>query len=98
MAFRLTFRKLYKGPDALVSREFNINIAEITGKWIFKLTREFNLPYEKRTYTTNSTQLATSGWVQDVVNRLELIYNPNQRGDDKTHEEREIYNYCKLSV
>ncbi|KAF7540508.1 hypothetical protein G7054_g1341 [Neopestalotiopsis clavispora] len=92
------FRKLEQGIDVLASEEFKMDMAKMTGQWIFPLTREFNLPYRKRTYTTNSTQLATSGWVQDVVKRLELIYNPNQRGDDKTHDERAIYNHCKLSV
>ncbi|KAK6206370.1 hypothetical protein LQW54_007824 [Pestalotiopsis sp. IQ-011] len=102
------FRKLQSQIEGLFAQEFNnkgdkpddkVDMAKMTGQWIFPEKREFDLPYEKRTWVTNATNLATSGWVQDVVDRLELIYNPQQKlGDGKSQREQEVYDHCKLSV
>lgn len=93
------FRNLREHGFFLVLGEGDGNMAEITKKWIFPKRREFDLPYVKRTYATNSRTLSTDGWVDVVVNRLNLILDPNQKLDKtKTPEEQDIYDHCKLSV
>ncbi|KAG9643827.1 FAD-binding domain-containing protein, partial [Aureobasidium melanogenum] len=80
-------------------RDSPVDMATMTGKWIFPKKREFDLPYVKRTWATNSRTLSTNGWVDDVVKRLDLVLDPQQKlGDDKTDLERDIYDHCKLSV
>lgn len=93
------FRDLGEHDHFLLLPENDGNMAEITAKWIFPKKREFNLPYVKRTYATNSRTLSTDGWVDVVVGRLNLILDPNQKLDkNKTDEEADIYDHCKLSV
>ncbi|KAJ7616499.1 hypothetical protein FB45DRAFT_872961 [Roridomyces roridus] len=55
-------------------------MSELTAQWIFRNTREFNLPYVKRTYTTNSTTLAKDGWVDWVVRRMDEVVKPTGNG------------------
>ncbi|KAH7161894.1 hypothetical protein EDB81DRAFT_925708 [Dactylonectria macrodidyma] len=93
------FRDLREHTRFLLLEEDDGNMAEITAKWIFPKRREFNLPYVKRTYATNSRTLSKNGWVDVVVQRLNLILDPNQKlGEDKTAKEGKIYDHCKLSV
>ncbi|KAF5659586.1 6-hydroxy-D-nicotine oxidase [Fusarium heterosporum] len=83
----------------LLIDEFDEDMAKMTGKWIFPKRREFELPYVKRTYATKSQTLQKDGWVDAVVKRLDLIYNPHQKLDnDKSDKEGEVYDHCKLSV
>ncbi|WZH49828.1 6-hydroxy-D-nicotine oxidase [Fusarium acuminatum] len=83
----------------LLINEFDEDMSKLTGRWIFPKRREFELPYVKRTYATKSQTLQKDGWVDAVVKRLDLIYNPRQKLDDsKTHKEAEVYDHCKLSV
>lgn len=83
----------------LLIKEFDESMAKMTGNWIFPKRREFDLPYVKRTYGTKSQTLQKDGWVDAVVKRVDLIYNPNQKlGNDKTDKEGEVYDHCKLSV
>ncbi|KAJ7803455.1 hypothetical protein B0H14DRAFT_3154446, partial [Mycena olivaceomarginata] len=42
-------------------------MSELTAQWIFRNTREFDLPYVKRTYLTKSTTLVKDGWVDWVL-------------------------------
>lgn len=80
-------------------RDSPVDMATMTGKWIFPKEREFDRPYVKRTWATNSRTLSTSGWVDDVVRRLDLVLDPQQKlSDDKQDWERDIYDHCKLSV
>ena len=51
-------------------------MSELTGEWIFRNTREFEHPYVKRTYTTNSTTLSKDGWADWVTNRIDAIVRP----------------------
>ncbi|EPS37893.1 hypothetical protein H072_8364 [Dactylellina haptotyla CBS 200.50] len=84
---------------SLSQQEADSNMADITGLWIFPKEREFNLPYVKRTYATNMRNLSTNGWVDTVVQRLDLIYNENnylQGNEGERGYER--YLSCKLSV
>lgn len=92
-------RDLKKTDHFLLLPEGDDNMAAITAKWIFAKKREFNLPYVKRTYATNSRTLYKDGWVDTVVKRLNLIYDPQQKLDDsKSAKEGEVYDHCKLSV
>ncbi|KIJ29592.1 hypothetical protein M422DRAFT_268936 [Sphaerobolus stellatus SS14] len=52
-------------------------MSELTAQWIFRNTREFNLPYVKRTYVTKSTDLSKNGWVDWVVSRMDRIVEPS---------------------
>ncbi|KAF4830666.1 FAD-linked oxidoreductase [Colletotrichum tropicale] len=79
--------------------EFDMEMSDITGQWLFSKEREFDLPYVKRVYSTNSTTLLKDGWVKDVVDRIDLIYNPKQYLDGQPGEKNyERYLRCKLSV
>ncbi|KAJ6486870.1 hypothetical protein C8R45DRAFT_828360 [Mycena sanguinolenta] len=51
-------------------------MSELTAEWLFRNTREFDLPYVKRTYLTNSTSLSKNGWVDWVVGRMNAIVEP----------------------
>ncbi|KAL8723785.1 MAG: hypothetical protein Q9181_007201 [Wetmoreana brouardii] len=51
-------------------------MSELTGEWIFRNTREFEHPYVKRTYTTNSTTLGKDGWTDWVTKRIDAIVSP----------------------
>lgn len=53
-------------------------MSELTGEWIFRNRREFEHPYVKRTYSTNSTTLAKDGWVDWVVGRIDSIVKPEK--------------------
>ncbi|KAH6867398.1 hypothetical protein B0T10DRAFT_572359 [Thelonectria olida] len=93
------FRDLKKVDHFLLLPEDDADMATITKKWIFPKRREFDQPYVKRTYATNSRTLSKDGWVDAVVGRLNLIYDPQQKLDDsKTKKEGEVYDHCKLSV
>lgn len=79
--------------------EADEDMSKMTGRWIFPKQREFDLPYVKRTYATNSRTLEKDGWVNSVVKRIDLIYNPRQKlGHNKGEDEYEVYTHCKLSV
>ncbi|KAK7420742.1 hypothetical protein QQX98_002544 [Neonectria punicea] len=95
------FRKL-KGlfkNQTLVINELEEDMSKMTGAWIFPKEREFNLPYVKRTYTTNSKTLVKDNWVDEVVERIDLIYNPDRLLKGKPGEkDYEVYLNCKLSV
>ncbi|KAJ7484771.1 hypothetical protein B0H11DRAFT_1722740 [Mycena galericulata] len=55
-------------------------MSELTAGWIFRNTREFDLPYVKRTYLTKSTTLVKDGWVDWVVRRMDEIVEPDDNG------------------
>jgi hypothetical protein len=55
-------------------------MSELTAMWIFRNTREFDQPYVKRTYLTNSTNLSKNGWVDWVVGRMDKIVEPIDNG------------------
>ncbi|KAJ7660363.1 hypothetical protein DFH06DRAFT_988799 [Mycena polygramma] len=55
-------------------------MSELTAGWIFRNTREFDLPYVKRTYLTKSTTLVKDGWVDWVVRRMDVILEPVDNG------------------
>lgn len=51
-------------------------MSELSAQWTFGGAREFDLPYVKRTYTTNSTNLSRNGWVDWVVGRMDMVMQP----------------------
>lgn len=52
------------------------SMSKLTGDWIIRSLREFDLPYIKRTYSTNSKTLKKDGWVEWVANRVETLVKP----------------------
>jgi hypothetical protein len=61
------------GHRRLLTQDFDQPMSAMTGEWIFKQPREFDHPYEKRTYMTNSTNLSTSGWIDAVASQLDKV-------------------------
>ena len=51
-------------------------MSQLTGDWIFRNVREFEKPYVKRTYSTNSRTLGKDGWADWVVGRIDNIIAP----------------------
>lgn len=51
-------------------------MSELTGEWIFRNVREFDYPYVKRTYSTNSSTLGKDGWANWVTQRIDAIVKP----------------------
>ncbi|WYZ40939.1 hypothetical protein EsH8_IV_001280 [Colletotrichum jinshuiense] len=96
-----TFRQLKNilENETLQFNEFDMEMSDMTGQWIFPKAREFDLPYVKRTYSTKSTTLVKDRWVDAVADRIDLIYNPKQYLDGHPGEKNfERYLRCKLSV
>lgn len=72
------FQFEWKDPfDMLVPRKVffdhrtHRSMSELTREWVFFNVREFDLPYEKRTYMSNSTTLLKDKWVDWVTNRVD---------------------------
>eukprot|EP01034_Spumella_vulgaris_P035514 gene35514-43785_t len=45
-------------------------MSDLTKEWIFTNVREYELPYEKRTYMTNSNSLVQDKWAEWATNRI----------------------------
>ncbi|KAG0347175.1 hypothetical protein BG005_000346 [Podila minutissima] len=60
-------------------------LSELMGDWIFTNVREFEKPYIKRVFMSNSQTLVQDGWTDNVCDRIDEI----QRNDD---------NGCHLAV
>jgi hypothetical protein len=73
------FKKLGKGAWFQPGVEKK-PMSELTAQWIFRNTREFDLPYVKRTYVTKATNLSTNGWVDWVVSRMDRVVQPIDNG------------------
>jgi hypothetical protein len=85
--------------ETLLIDEFEEDMSRMTGRWILPKRREFDLPYVKRTYSTNSKSLEKDGWVDSVIDRIDLIYNPDQLLDNNPGDkEYEVYTHCKLAM
>lgn len=65
------------------------SMSKMTGEWIFRQTREFDHPYEKRTWMTSSTTLTKDGWPKRVADRIHMILNYDLTSD--------LYKQCWLS-
>jgi len=84
---------------ALQYKRLDMEMADMTGQWIFPKEREFELPYEKRAYATSSRTLVKDNWVQAAVDRIDLIYNPKSAIEGhKGDKDFELYQRCKLAV
>ena len=53
-------------------------MSELTTDWLFTRPREFNHPYVKRTYLTNSTTLGKDGWAGWVTDRINTAIEPKK--------------------
>ncbi|KAI3572500.1 hypothetical protein IWW34DRAFT_892184 [Fusarium oxysporum f. sp. albedinis] len=83
--------------ETLLIDEFEEDMSRMTGRWILPRRREFDLPYVKRTYSTNSKSLEKDGWVDSIIDRIDLTYNPHQLlGNNPGDKEYEVYTHCKL--
>ncbi|KAH7110652.1 hypothetical protein B0J13DRAFT_591116 [Dactylonectria estremocensis] len=83
--------------ETLLIDEFEEDMSQMTGRWILPKQREFDLPYVKRTHSTNSKTLEKDGWVDSVIDRIDLIYNPHQLLDNNPGDKGyEVYTHCKL--
>ena len=51
-------------------------MSKLTGEWIFRNVREFDHPYVKRTYSTNSSTLGQDGWAGWVTDRIDAVVKP----------------------
>jgi hypothetical protein len=90
--------KLFE-DEALQINDIEEDMSKMTGEWIFPNKREFDLPYVKRTYVTSSRTLVRDRWVNNIVDRIDHIYNPKHYLDGKPGEKNyERYLSCKLSV
>ena len=61
---------------SLLAKVHEKPMSELTAEWIFRNVREFNHPYVKRTYSTNSTTLGKDGWADWVTKRIDAIVKP----------------------
>ena len=68
-------------------------MSQMTGEWLFHRPREFDHPYEKRTYMTNSTTLVQDKWVDQVVKRIHQVLSPP---DDPL--KMKLWENCYLAV
>ncbi|KAI9682798.1 MAG: hypothetical protein M1822_006288 [Bathelium mastoideum] len=66
-------------------------MSQMTGEWLFTRHREFDHPYEKRTYLTNSTTLVQDKWVDRVADQIHHVLHPS-------HKHFDLWNNCHLSV
>ena len=61
------------GTFRLLTQVFDQPMSQMTGQWIFKQPREFDHPYEKRTYMTSSTTLTNSNWAPTVAAQIDKV-------------------------
>ncbi|KAI4168606.1 MAG: hypothetical protein LQ343_006270 [Gyalolechia ehrenbergii] len=66
-------------------------MSQMTGEWLFARPREFDLPYEKRTYMTNSTTLVRDKWVDQVADQIHQVVAPSL-------DHLALWDNCFLSV
>ncbi|KAF2150280.1 hypothetical protein K461DRAFT_296649 [Myriangium duriaei CBS 260.36] len=96
-----TFRELDDNfsNETLRIEKWDENMSKMTGHWLFLKHREFDLPYVKCTYSSNSRSLQSQKWVETMVERTDLVYNPKHLLETQPGEnERVLFLKCKLSV
>ena len=76
----------------LWSNVFVERMSQMTGRWLFDKPREFEHPYDKRPYMTNSTTLVQNKWVPQLAERIDRVVNPS------SGLHRELWLHCFLSV
>jgi hypothetical protein len=63
--------------DAILGRSVQQKpVSQLTAEWIFRKAREFDHPYVKSTYLTNSTTLGKDDWAGWVTNRIDTAIKP----------------------
>ncbi|KAM0714487.1 hypothetical protein Q7P37_010274 [Cladosporium fusiforme] len=78
------------GKWRLLSQTFDQPMSKMTGEWIFRQPREFDHPYEKRTYMTNSTTLTKDNWATAASNQIHKVLHTDLTSD--------LWMNCWLSV
>ncbi|KAF9923363.1 hypothetical protein BGZ67_009865, partial [Mortierella alpina] len=68
-----------------VNDTVHTNMSELTTYWMWSNVREFELPYVRRAYMSNSTALKTDRWTSWVSDRIDVIQS-------------DAFSECKLSV
>jgi len=63
--------------DELVNGE---GLPLITTMWYYNVKKEYNLPFVKRTWCTNKTNLSTSGWVDFTLNQCDKMFDKHGDG------------------
>jgi len=61
----------------MIDGEQHTPLSRLAANWVFTNTREYQLPYKKRGFWSNRTDLNTNGWVDWITNRIaEAEENP----------------------
>ncbi|CAG8755939.1 280_t:CDS:1 [Gigaspora margarita] len=78
-AFINKIRKAAGQGIEVVSDNIHTPMSTLTGHWIVPITREFDLPYIKRVYASNSNaeRLKKFKWTNWVVDRIDNAYKQN---------------------
>jgi hypothetical protein len=79
------------GRLQILSKTIDEDMSSMTGEWIFKQPREFDHPYEKRTYLTNSTTLTKDGWAAIAASQIDKVVTLHTSSPL-------LWKYCWLSV
>ncbi|KAL8942233.1 MAG: hypothetical protein Q9211_001477 [Gyalolechia sp. 1 TL-2023] len=66
-------------------------MSKMSGEWLFARPREYDLPYEKRTYMTSSTTLVQDKWVDQVADQIHRVVAPSL-------DHLALWNNCFLAV
>ncbi|ETI20449.1 hypothetical protein G647_08485 [Cladophialophora carrionii CBS 160.54] len=53
-------------------------MSTMTGEWLFRGSREFDLPYIRRMYLTKSRAMAQSGWVETTALQIDRILDTSR--------------------
>ncbi|KAI1817976.1 hypothetical protein GGS20DRAFT_530424 [Poronia punctata] len=72
------FDRIKEGSDVILGDNHlqEKPMSELCGDWLFRNVREFEKPYVKRTYCTNSTTLSKDGWADWATKRIDSIVTP----------------------
>lgn len=57
----------------LIARNLTEPMSKMTGEWLFTAPREFDYPYDKRAYLTNSRTLGQDNWVGTLVPQISHV-------------------------
>lgn len=74
---------------AIIAKPLTMLMSQMTGEWLFTAPREFDYPYDKRAYLTNSTTLVQDNWVDVVVPQISKVIDVINL---------ELWSNCFLSV
>lgn len=88
------FHQISSQAGKIRVREFDMPMSVISGMWLHKDDREFDLPYVKRVHMTNSSTLGQNQWAEKMTQRLDMAVNPKHQGA----RDQDLYKSCYLFV